>query len=93
MGNPVNDKTITSHHGHTGAPDRDRLSERLALGNLMSYIYGETSEDISVKWREDDESGIEKEHSVPQILSLDITENDFITRDEPGAGLHQRRGV
>ncbi|KAM9847700.1 brefeldin A-inhibited guanine nucleotide-exchange protein 3 [Aulostomus maculatus] len=30
MGNPVNDKTITSHHGHTGAPDRP--SDRLSLG-------------------------------------------------------------
>lgn len=34
MGNPVNDKTIASHHGHTGAPDRDRLSDRLGLGSL-----------------------------------------------------------
>ncbi|XP_019715686.1 brefeldin A-inhibited guanine nucleotide-exchange protein 3 isoform X4 [Hippocampus comes] len=25
MGNPVNDKTITSYHGHTGAPDAERL--------------------------------------------------------------------
>ncbi|XP_030603595.1 brefeldin A-inhibited guanine nucleotide-exchange protein 3 [Archocentrus centrarchus] len=32
MGNPVNDKTIASHHGYTGASDRDRLSERLSLG-------------------------------------------------------------
>ncbi|XP_047191046.1 brefeldin A-inhibited guanine nucleotide-exchange protein 3 [Scophthalmus maximus] len=32
MGNPVNDKTITSHHGHTGAVDRDRLSDRPSLG-------------------------------------------------------------
>ncbi|XP_029962135.1 brefeldin A-inhibited guanine nucleotide-exchange protein 3 [Salarias fasciatus] len=32
MGNPVNDKTIASHHGHTGASDRDRLTERLGLG-------------------------------------------------------------
>uniref|UniRef100_A0A1A7XUR6 KIAA1244 n=2 Tax=Iconisemion striatum TaxID=60296 RepID=A0A1A7XUR6_9TELE len=32
MGNPINDKTITSHHGFMGAPDRDRLSERLSLG-------------------------------------------------------------
>ncbi|XP_041866280.1 brefeldin A-inhibited guanine nucleotide-exchange protein 3 isoform X2 [Melanotaenia boesemani] len=32
MGNPVNDKTITSHHSHMGAPDRDRLSERLSPG-------------------------------------------------------------
>ncbi|XP_051235999.1 brefeldin A-inhibited guanine nucleotide-exchange protein 3 isoform X1 [Dicentrarchus labrax] len=32
MGNPVNDKTITSHHGYMGAPDRDRLSDRLSLG-------------------------------------------------------------
>ncbi|KAK2824666.1 hypothetical protein Q5P01_021841 [Channa striata] len=32
MGNPVNDKTITSHHGYMGAPERDRLSERLTLG-------------------------------------------------------------
>ncbi|XP_029305131.1 brefeldin A-inhibited guanine nucleotide-exchange protein 3 isoform X4 [Cottoperca gobio] len=30
MGNPVNDKTITSHHGYMGAPDR--LSDRLSLG-------------------------------------------------------------
>lgn len=33
MGNPVNDKTIASHHGYMGAPDRDRLSDRLSLGN------------------------------------------------------------
>ncbi|XP_071368206.1 brefeldin A-inhibited guanine nucleotide-exchange protein 3, partial [Centroberyx affinis] len=32
MGNPVNDKTITSHHGHMGAPERDRLSDRLSQG-------------------------------------------------------------
>ncbi|XP_035987291.1 brefeldin A-inhibited guanine nucleotide-exchange protein 3 isoform X1 [Fundulus heteroclitus] len=32
MGNPVNDKTITSHHGYTGMPERERLSERVALG-------------------------------------------------------------
>ncbi|XP_076025541.1 brefeldin A-inhibited guanine nucleotide-exchange protein 3 [Genypterus blacodes] len=32
MGNPANDKTITSHHGHTGVPERERLSERLSLG-------------------------------------------------------------
>ncbi|XP_042289309.1 brefeldin A-inhibited guanine nucleotide-exchange protein 3 isoform X2 [Thunnus maccoyii] len=32
MGNPVNDKTITSHHGHMGAFDRERLSDRLSLG-------------------------------------------------------------
>ncbi|XP_072246615.1 brefeldin A-inhibited guanine nucleotide-exchange protein 3 isoform X1 [Leuresthes tenuis] len=32
MGNPVNDKTITSHHSYTGAPDRDRLSDRLSQG-------------------------------------------------------------
>ncbi|CAF88669.1 unnamed protein product, partial [Tetraodon nigroviridis] len=32
MGNPVNDKTITSHHGQTGAQDRERLMERLNLG-------------------------------------------------------------
>ncbi|MEQ2207731.1 Brefeldin A-inhibited guanine nucleotide-exchange protein 3 [Xenoophorus captivus] len=32
MGNPVNDKTITSHHSYMGAPERDRLSERIALG-------------------------------------------------------------
>nr|XP_046257820.1 brefeldin A-inhibited guanine nucleotide-exchange protein 3 isoform X4 [Scatophagus argus] len=32
MGNPVNDKTITSHHGYMGAPERDRLSDRLSLG-------------------------------------------------------------
>ncbi|GLD69226.1 brefeldin A-inhibited guanine nucleotide-exchange protein 3, partial [Lates japonicus] len=32
MGNPVNDKTIASHHGYMGAPDRDRLSDRLSLG-------------------------------------------------------------
>ncbi|KAK2921525.1 brefeldin A-inhibited guanine nucleotide-exchange protein 3 isoform X1 [Channa argus] len=32
MGNPVNDKTITSHHGYMGAPERDRLSERLNIG-------------------------------------------------------------
>ncbi|XP_023819018.1 brefeldin A-inhibited guanine nucleotide-exchange protein 3 isoform X2 [Oryzias latipes] len=31
MGNPVNDKTITSHHS-LGAPDRDRLSERFSQG-------------------------------------------------------------
>ncbi|XP_033932980.1 brefeldin A-inhibited guanine nucleotide-exchange protein 3-like, partial [Pseudochaenichthys georgianus] len=30
MGNPVNDKTIASHHGHMGAPDR--ASDRLSLG-------------------------------------------------------------
>ncbi|KAF7649682.1 hypothetical protein LDENG_00137670 [Lucifuga dentata] len=35
MGNPVNDKTITSHHSHTGAPERDRLSERLSLGIIQ----------------------------------------------------------
>ncbi|XP_042082416.1 brefeldin A-inhibited guanine nucleotide-exchange protein 3 isoform X1 [Haplochromis burtoni] len=32
MGNPVNDKTIASHHGYSAASDRDRLSERLSLG-------------------------------------------------------------
>ncbi|XP_013879703.1 brefeldin A-inhibited guanine nucleotide-exchange protein 3 isoform X1 [Austrofundulus limnaeus] len=32
MGNPVNDKTITSHYSYTGAPDRDRMSERLNQG-------------------------------------------------------------
>ncbi|XP_043992873.1 brefeldin A-inhibited guanine nucleotide-exchange protein 3 isoform X1 [Gambusia affinis] len=32
MGNPVNDKTITSHHGYTGALERDRLSERISQG-------------------------------------------------------------
>ncbi|XP_028279205.1 brefeldin A-inhibited guanine nucleotide-exchange protein 3 isoform X2 [Parambassis ranga] len=32
MGNPVNDKTITSHHGYMGTSDRDRLSDRLSLG-------------------------------------------------------------
>ncbi|XP_026211119.1 brefeldin A-inhibited guanine nucleotide-exchange protein 3 isoform X3 [Anabas testudineus] len=32
MGNPVNDKTITSHHGYMGPSERDRLSERLSLG-------------------------------------------------------------
>lgn len=32
MGNPVNDKTITSHHSHMGAPDRDRVSDRLGQG-------------------------------------------------------------
>ncbi|XP_053189544.1 LOW QUALITY PROTEIN: brefeldin A-inhibited guanine nucleotide-exchange protein 3 [Scomber japonicus] len=32
MGNPVNDKTITSHHGHMGVLDRERLSDRLSLG-------------------------------------------------------------
>ncbi|XP_056148057.1 brefeldin A-inhibited guanine nucleotide-exchange protein 3 [Lampris incognitus] len=32
MGNPANDKTITSHHGHTGAPEKDRLGERLGQG-------------------------------------------------------------
>ncbi|TMS04474.1 Brefeldin A-inhibited guanine nucleotide-exchange protein 3 [Larimichthys crocea] len=32
MGNPVNDKTIASHHGYMGAPDRERLSDRLSLG-------------------------------------------------------------
>ncbi|XP_069394149.1 brefeldin A-inhibited guanine nucleotide-exchange protein 3 isoform X3 [Paralichthys olivaceus] len=32
MGNPVNDKTIASHHGHLGAADRERLSDRLSLG-------------------------------------------------------------
>ncbi|XP_058507193.1 brefeldin A-inhibited guanine nucleotide-exchange protein 3 isoform X2 [Solea solea] len=32
MGNPVNDKTITSHHGHMGASERERLSDRLSLG-------------------------------------------------------------
>nr|XP_057920519.1 brefeldin A-inhibited guanine nucleotide-exchange protein 3 isoform X1 [Doryrhamphus excisus] len=26
MGNPVSDKTITSHHGHVGAPEAERLS-------------------------------------------------------------------
>lgn len=36
MGNPVNDKTITSHHSYVGASDRERLSERLGLGNWMS---------------------------------------------------------
>ncbi|TDH01612.1 hypothetical protein EPR50_G00182020 [Perca flavescens] len=30
MGNPVNDKTIASHHGYMGAPER--LSDRLSLG-------------------------------------------------------------
>lgn len=33
MGNPVNDKTITSHHGYMGALERDRLADRLGLGN------------------------------------------------------------
>ncbi|KAG7217954.1 hypothetical protein INR49_020756 [Caranx melampygus] len=33
MGNPVNDRAIASHHGYTGAPDRDRLSDRLSLGS------------------------------------------------------------
>ncbi|KAM3605772.1 uncharacterized protein V6R79_004414 [Siganus canaliculatus] len=32
MGNPINDKTIASHHGFMGTPDRDRLSDRLSLG-------------------------------------------------------------
>uniref|UniRef100_A0A3B3UFF2 ARFGEF family member 3 n=1 Tax=Poecilia latipinna TaxID=48699 RepID=A0A3B3UFF2_9TELE len=32
MGNPVNDKTITSHHSYMGALERDRLSERIAQG-------------------------------------------------------------
>ncbi|XP_069033378.1 brefeldin A-inhibited guanine nucleotide-exchange protein 3 isoform X7 [Embiotoca jacksoni] len=32
MGNPVNDKTIASHHGYVGALDRDRIVERLSLG-------------------------------------------------------------
>ncbi|XP_030011172.1 brefeldin A-inhibited guanine nucleotide-exchange protein 3 isoform X2 [Sphaeramia orbicularis] len=32
MGNPVNDKTITSHHSLIGVPDRERLSDRLSLG-------------------------------------------------------------
>ncbi|XP_054874246.1 brefeldin A-inhibited guanine nucleotide-exchange protein 3 isoform X3 [Amphiprion ocellaris] len=32
MGNPVNDKTIASHHGYMPASERDRLSERLSLG-------------------------------------------------------------
>uniref|UniRef100_A0A1A8S0P6 KIAA1244 n=1 Tax=Nothobranchius rachovii TaxID=451742 RepID=A0A1A8S0P6_9TELE len=32
MGNPINDKTITSHHGFIGAPNRDRTSERLSQG-------------------------------------------------------------
>ncbi|KAM6916476.1 brefeldin A-inhibited guanine nucleotide-exchange protein 3 [Xenentodon cancila] len=32
MGNPANDKTITSHHSYMGAPDRDRLSERFGQG-------------------------------------------------------------
>ncbi|KAK7901171.1 hypothetical protein WMY93_017940 [Mugilogobius chulae] len=31
MGNPVNDKSITSHHGHTGALERDRLTLGLGL--------------------------------------------------------------
>ncbi|KAM7385212.1 hypothetical protein PAMP_001306 [Pampus punctatissimus] len=32
MGNPVNDKTITSHHSHMGALDRERLSDKPHLG-------------------------------------------------------------
>ncbi|XP_034040530.1 brefeldin A-inhibited guanine nucleotide-exchange protein 3 isoform X1 [Thalassophryne amazonica] len=32
MGNPVNDKTITSHHSHMGAPDKERHTDRLTLG-------------------------------------------------------------
>ncbi|XP_065815350.1 brefeldin A-inhibited guanine nucleotide-exchange protein 3 [Labrus bergylta] len=32
MGNPVNDKTIASHHGYMGTPDRERRSDRLSLG-------------------------------------------------------------
>ncbi|XP_017289156.1 brefeldin A-inhibited guanine nucleotide-exchange protein 3 isoform X2 [Kryptolebias marmoratus] len=32
MGNPVNDKTITSHYSYMVAPDRDRISERLNQG-------------------------------------------------------------
>ncbi|KAM4607947.1 LOW QUALITY PROTEIN: brefeldin A-inhibited guanine nucleotide-exchange protein 3 [Polymixia lowei] len=32
MGNPANDKTITSHHSHMGAPERDRHTERLGQG-------------------------------------------------------------
>ncbi|CAB1438207.1 unnamed protein product, partial [Pleuronectes platessa] len=32
MGNPVNDKTIASHHGHLGAAERERLSDRLSHG-------------------------------------------------------------
>ncbi|KAM8851468.1 brefeldin A-inhibited guanine nucleotide-exchange protein 3 isoform 1-T1 [Synchiropus picturatus] len=32
MGNPVSDKTITSHHCHIGALERDRLSDKLSTG-------------------------------------------------------------
>ncbi|KAM7408272.1 hypothetical protein PAMA_002127 [Pampus argenteus] len=32
MGNPVNDKTITSYHGHMGVLDRERLSDKPNLG-------------------------------------------------------------
>lgn len=35
MGNPVNDKTIASHHGYTGALERERLSDRISLGNWI----------------------------------------------------------
>lgn len=35
MGNPVNDKTIASHHGYMWPPDRDRLTDRLSLGNWI----------------------------------------------------------
>lgn len=38
MGNPVNDKTITSHHGFMGAAERERLSERLSPGNWMQEV-------------------------------------------------------
>lgn len=31
MGNPVNDKTITSHHGHTGTLERDKLTLGVGL--------------------------------------------------------------
>lgn len=33
MGNPVNDKTIASHHSQTGPQERDRLMDRLSLGS------------------------------------------------------------
>lgn len=39
MGNPVNDKTIASHHGFMAAADRERLSDRLSLGSCTSCCH------------------------------------------------------
>lgn len=51
MGNPVNDKTITSHHGYMGALERDRLSERIAQGNASIRPPGRLSSHSSLNAR------------------------------------------